>query len=113
MESSSQRAADAKPSKLRSEMPCTVTWLTFTTPRRPTRALSSISFLPSSSGSYPKSRRNQLSFHIALGVQYSRPVIEHPVRCERSEPTHPPGGETRSNASCGTFLASEIAVELA
>jgi hypothetical protein len=25
--------------------------------------------------------REQLSFHMALGVQYRRPVIKHPVRC--------------------------------
>ena len=62
-------------------MPWTVTSLTLTTPHRSTRALSSISFFPSSSVSYPKSRRNQLSFHMALGVQYRRPVMKHPVRC--------------------------------
>ena len=50
-ESSSHRAAGAKPSKLRTEMPCTVTSLTLTTPHRSIRALSSISFFPSSSAS--------------------------------------------------------------
>jgi len=37
--------------------------------------------LTNSSVSYPKSRKNQLSFHMARGVQYRRPVMKHPVRC--------------------------------
>ena len=53
-EKSSQRAASANPSKLRTEAPCTVSSLTLTTPHRSIRALSSISFFPSNSESYPK-----------------------------------------------------------
>ena len=50
-ERSSHRAAGAKPSKLRTEIPCIVTSLTLTTPHRSIRALSSISFFPSNSAS--------------------------------------------------------------
>src|SRR5439155_19252959 len=37
-ESSFQRLSGANPSRLRTEMPCTMAWLTFSTPCRPTRA---------------------------------------------------------------------------
>src|SRR4029077_6646072 len=50
-DSSSHRVAGAKPSKLRTDMPCTVTSLTLTTPHRSTSAFSSISFLPNNSAS--------------------------------------------------------------
>jgi hypothetical protein len=50
-DSSSHRPAGAKPSKLRTAMPCTVTSLTFTIPQRSISALSSISFFASSSAS--------------------------------------------------------------
>src|ERR1700682_4044002 len=50
-ESSPHRVAGAKPSKLRTDMPCTVTSLTLTTPHRSTNAFSSISFLSNNSAS--------------------------------------------------------------
>ena len=48
-DSSSHCAAGAKPSRLSREVPFTTARLTLTTPRRPTRILSSISSRPSSS----------------------------------------------------------------
>src|SRR6185369_10903085 len=68
-DSSSHWLAGANPSKFSHDLPFRVTWLTFTTPRSPNRAFSSISSRPSRSGSYKKSRKNQPSFHSALAVQ--------------------------------------------
>ena len=48
-ESLSHWLTGAKPSRLSREVPFTTTWLILTTPRRPTRFLSSISSCPSSS----------------------------------------------------------------
>src|SRR5207253_103172 len=48
-ESSFQRLSGANPSRLRREMPCTMAWLTFSTPCRPTNTWSSISSFPSRS----------------------------------------------------------------
>src|SRR3954469_25191342 len=62
-ESSLHCAAGAKPSKLRRARPSTIACETVTTPVRSTTARSSTSSRPSNSGSYPKSRRNQDSFH--------------------------------------------------
>src|SRR6266852_7274442 len=48
-DSSSHWLAGAKPSRLSGEVPFTTVWLILTTPRSPTKALSSISSRPSSS----------------------------------------------------------------
>ena len=50
-DSSAHWLARANPSKLSSELPLTVVWLIFTTPRSPERAFSSTSSRPSKSGS--------------------------------------------------------------
>ena len=66
-ENSSQSAAGAKPSRLRKQWPFMMVREVRTMPWRPKSALWSTSSLPSRSGSYPKSRRNQLSFHKSSG----------------------------------------------
>ena len=82
IESSSQRAAGAKPSKLRTRDAVHRDFADLDhAPEVDQGSAHRSHSCPSSSESYPKSRRNQLSFHIALGVQYRRPVMRHPVRC--------------------------------
>src|SRR6476646_3666465 len=68
-DSSSHWLAGANPSKFSHDLPFRVVWLTFTTPRSPNRAFSSISSRPSRSGSYKKSRKIQPSFQSALALQ--------------------------------------------